>query len=477
MSTPPRVTVVIPTHDCGRFVRDAVESALGQIGTTVEVVVVDDGSTDDTRTVLTPYRNRLRYLHQENAGPASARNRGLRSTRGEYVFFLDADDSLLPDTLAAHAAFLDAHPSVGVAPSGWRTVTESGEHIRDFAPWRDRPRLDVKAWLLSSPALFGAMLFRRAWLERVAGPFDETLQRSEDIDLLLRLGLAGCPMAWFEAMTLNYRQRAASITHDPALTEAYADTVLDKFFAIEGLPGSIRSLEGKARFNRLVWVAWTLRDGRSPAKVAAYLRRALEVSPYDPQTTVLMWSNAFATMSPHELSRDEWQILLGAMQIAAPEHVAPWVRSSAALEWWMRVWGHYVDGDRPAGDRGLIGFRSAPPSELVALARMSLMMTPADEMLNVIAWLWAGACAAGMVPDPERSAVAGLYLTAFGQAALGGQRSVAVRALWHALRASSGPPAIRAWLGFLRNAASYAADTIVTPTRRAQARAGSGAKQ
>jgi hypothetical protein len=348
--------------------------------------------------------------------------------------------------------------------------------IRDFAPWHNRPRLDLKAWLLSSPGLFGAMLFRRTWLEKVAGPFDETLRRSEDIDLLLRLGLAGCPMAWFEAITLNYRQHAASVTRDPALTEAYADTVLDKFFATERLPGSIRSLERNARFNRLVWVAWTLRGSGVPAKVAAYLRRALDVSPYGPETTVLMWSNAFATMSPHELGRDEWQVLLSAMQLAAPNHAAPWARSRAALEWWMRTWGHYVDGDRPAGDRGLAGFRSAPPAELVELARLSLMMTPADVMLDAIAWFWAGACSAGMVPARERSAVAGLYLTAFGQSALGGQRSIAVRALWHALRTSSGPPAIRAWFGFLANAASYAAKAAVASTAVARSGAGSGAK-
>ena len=461
LATPPRVSVVIPAYNCARFVRETVESALGQSGATVEVVVVDDGSTDDTRDLLAPYCDRITYLQQKNAGPSSARNRGLRAVRSDYVFFLDADDALLPGTLAAHVAFLDAHPAVGVAPSGWRTVTEAGKHIRDFTPWYDRPRLDLKAWLLSSPGLFGATLFRRTWLERVAGPFDETLRRSEDIDLLLRLALAGCPMAWFPTITLNYRERAASLTHDPALTEAYAERLLDKFFAIDDLPASIRGLEGTARFNRLMWVTWALRGNRAPAELAVFLRRTLAVSPYPPKMAVLMWSNALATMSPHELTDREWQVLLAAMQIAAPETVAPWAHSSVTLEWWLRVWGHYVAGDRPAGDIGLVGFRETPTSGLVALARMSLMTTPTAAMVDTIASFWAGARAAAMVAASERSAVSGLYLTAFGQAALRGQRPIAARALWQAVRSSSGPPAIRAWLGFLRSAASYASSALV----------------
>ncbi|HEU5321302.1 MAG TPA: glycosyltransferase family A protein, partial [Methylomirabilota bacterium] len=112
----PAVSVVIPTFNCAPFVAEAVESVRAQTWADLEVVVVDDGSTDDTARVLEPYRQSgaIRYLRQDNRGPSAARNAGIRAARGRYVAFLDADDTIPPSSIERRLRFLDAHPDVAV---------------------------------------------------------------------------------------------------------------------------------------------------------------------------------------------------------------------------------------------------------------------------------------------------------------------------------------------------------------------------
>src|SRR5271156_2034659 len=97
----PAVSVIIPTYNYGRFVTEAVDSVLAQSYTDHEVIVVDDGSVDDTPERMQPYAERVRYLRQPNQGPSAARNNGIEAARGEYVAFLDADDLWHPRKLEA----------------------------------------------------------------------------------------------------------------------------------------------------------------------------------------------------------------------------------------------------------------------------------------------------------------------------------------------------------------------------------------
>src|SRR4051812_35041738 len=106
----PTVSVIIPTYNCAALVTVAVDSVLAQTVQASEVIVVDDGSTDDTRERLSSYR--IRYLHQQNQGVAAARNNGLREASGDLIAFLDADDVWYPRKLELQIAAIEANPDI-----------------------------------------------------------------------------------------------------------------------------------------------------------------------------------------------------------------------------------------------------------------------------------------------------------------------------------------------------------------------------
>src|SRR5215831_13288100 len=110
----PLVSAVIPTYNYARYVTGAVESVLAQSFDDLEIVVVDDGSTDETADTLRPFLDRIRYIRQGHRGLAAARNTGIRVARGPYVAFLDSDDLWLPEKVSVQIARLNGDPAVGL---------------------------------------------------------------------------------------------------------------------------------------------------------------------------------------------------------------------------------------------------------------------------------------------------------------------------------------------------------------------------
>jgi glycosyltransferase involved in cell wall biosynthesis len=132
----PLVSVIIPTYNRAELVPAAVRSVLEQSYRNIEVIVVDDGSADDTRKVLEPFRNNLRYLFTKNSGPAHARNTGMKAARGEYIAFLDSDDLYLPYKIELQVSFMETHGEVGMVcteVSGFNNVGFFEEyHLKSF---------------------------------------------------------------------------------------------------------------------------------------------------------------------------------------------------------------------------------------------------------------------------------------------------------------------------------------------------------
>lgn len=123
------VSVIMPVHNGAQFLREAIESALAQDYTPVEIIVVDDGSTDATPQILASFGSRIRHIRQTNSGAAAARNAALQASRGEYLAFLDADDLWLPQKLRVQIDYLGSHPDVDLVASSWKVLSETADAV------------------------------------------------------------------------------------------------------------------------------------------------------------------------------------------------------------------------------------------------------------------------------------------------------------------------------------------------------------
>jgi glycosyltransferase involved in cell wall biosynthesis len=179
------VSVVIPVHNGGRTVARAIESAIAQQYPSVEVVVADDGSTDDTREVVGRYAGAVRVVEQPNRGAAAARNLGFGAARGEFVAFLDADDEFLPGRIERGVAPMAADTSVGA--TFCRLYREYVDGTRDIYgdAYKMCRAFPEHLWPSSHVQTSGAIC-RRTAVERI-GPFDESLQSHDDLDLWIRI--------------------------------------------------------------------------------------------------------------------------------------------------------------------------------------------------------------------------------------------------------------------------------------------------
>lgn len=270
-------SVIIPAYNQGRYLDSAIRSVLEQTRQDFEIVVVDDGSTDDTRAVAQAFGDpRVRYVYQENRGLAGARNTGLRYSLGQYVSFLDSDDRLLPENLELLAGALDRLPTVGFVAGQTVPVDDNGDQVgRTF----DRPLPeDPPQLLLGNPVAVGSMLVRRAWQERV-GFFDETLRSYEDWDMWLRLARAGCPMHYIPQPVFLYRFHSAQMTRVGSQMTKATFAVLDKTFADPDLPESWRALKNQAYSRANLRAAAQAYLAGDFAQGAAYVSQAAALDP------------------------------------------------------------------------------------------------------------------------------------------------------------------------------------------------------
>lgn len=242
----PHVSVVIPCYNQARFVVQAVGCALTQTYADLEVIVVDDGSTDNPHTALAPYQQHIQFIRQENQGLSAARNAGYRAASGEYLLFLDSDDILLPQSVAHHIQALETNQSHALTYAAWQQISEDGSQLLGEV----RPAYEgiaLEKLLLRQFFFFAsAAVIRRTSLEQV-GLFDESLTWGEDADLWLRLAQAGFTFGYIDEPLMKYRIHSNSMTSriHPGQVLGWC-AVLDKFFANPQLPPEIQMLKAEA---------------------------------------------------------------------------------------------------------------------------------------------------------------------------------------------------------------------------------------
>jgi len=270
------VSVVIPVHNGGKTVARAIESALAQAYDAVEVVVADDGSTDDTREVVGRYAGRVRIVEQARRGAAAARNLGFRAALGEYVAFLDADDEFLPGRIEKGVAPMAADAGVGATFCRlYRQYPDGSRDVYGDAYGRCRAFAE-HLWPSSHTQTSGATC-RRAAIERV-GPFDESLQSHDDLDLWIRLGEVSRrveiaePLAVFHDTAGSYSKR-----WDGARSEADYYRVIER--ALERFPERYEPFRDVIMADaHLHWGILHLVRG-DHARARGFLRRSIRTVP------------------------------------------------------------------------------------------------------------------------------------------------------------------------------------------------------
>lgn len=261
-NNPPVVSVVLITYNRADLLPHAIDSVLQQTYCDFELIVIDDGSTDNTAEVVGQYIDpRVIYHPVENGERARARNIGIQLSRGSYISFLDSDDWYLPNKLAAQVAVLENHPEVGMTLGGWRIVKDNGELIDEIRPWETLSSdVTVDDMLFRGTATPNTGLFRRVWFDRVEG-FDNDLIISEDTDMWIRLLLAGCKNVWTEELVAVVLAHSSNSLRNWTAVKNSRMNLLAKSFARKEFVANIRMSKEEvyARFHlALAWQAYSL---------------------------------------------------------------------------------------------------------------------------------------------------------------------------------------------------------------------------
>ena len=237
------VSVIITSYNYAHFLEMSIESALNQKDAEIEVVVIDDGSNDDTNKIIDKYKRKVISHRQENKGLSSARNMGIKISKGDYLIFLDADDYLFPDTISCQLDTLKKHYDYSISVSKsqiFRRTTIRNDPVLDeeWRLFRDDLEVHLLHFNIAPPHAF---LLDREVVEKVGG-FDITLFACEDHDLWLRAAIAGYKIIVNQRAQVAYRRHPNSMSqnylkqnlHDAILHERSVSAFMFRKFLTHG---------------------------------------------------------------------------------------------------------------------------------------------------------------------------------------------------------------------------------------------------
>ncbi|MHC4070781.1 MAG: glycosyltransferase family 2 protein [Planctomycetota bacterium] len=238
----PLVSIVIPAYNLSRYLAEAIQSVLNQDYHNIELIVLDDGSTDDTQRVLEKYNGQFYWESQQNMGQANTLNKGWRMSKGEILSYLSADDVLLPNAVSSSVNCFLNDPDAVLTYCDFNLIDPDSSIIRRVRT----PKFDYREMLakMICPPGPGAF-FRRAAFES-AGPWDSSIKQLIDYEYWLRLGLQGCFLRIPEVLA-GYRVHEASQTfaaHGMRAEEPVL--IIKRFFETHSLPHDLIDLKNQA---------------------------------------------------------------------------------------------------------------------------------------------------------------------------------------------------------------------------------------
>ena len=217
METTPLVSVIIPVFNGERYLADTLRSVLSQTYRPVEIIVVDDGSTDGTAAIATAFKE-VRYVPQKNQGHGMAKNNGFAAATADIIAFLDADDLWTPDKLGVQVGYMMKNPEIGYTIARMRVFLDPGI---EWPAWLNKPHY------MSDPPGYvpGTLVARRSVFERI-GLFNTAYRHGNDSDWFFRAKDAGIPMAIMPEILLHKRIHSSNLSHEvPLMTTELLRTV------------------------------------------------------------------------------------------------------------------------------------------------------------------------------------------------------------------------------------------------------------
>jgi glycosyltransferase involved in cell wall biosynthesis len=194
------ISVIIPVYNCEKYIKYAIESVFKQNYSNIEIIVINDGSTDHTLAVIQQFKDRIRIITQENRGQAVARNTGIKQAKGSIIGFLDSDD-LWPDNhIECMLPYLTEDSCFDTVRGQIKLVKTIENEIIEISE------------IVSIPALTGALLFKASVFEKI-GLFDETMREGEDTDWFVRFNSSSCKEKKITETTLFYRRHDNNMTN------------------------------------------------------------------------------------------------------------------------------------------------------------------------------------------------------------------------------------------------------------------------
>lgn len=240
----PKVSVVVPAYNSENYIAEAIQSILDQNYPNTEILVINDGSTDNTMQVLQAFDGQVKVIEQVNSGSAVARSNGMQHSTGDYIAFLDSDDIWLPNKLESQVNFLESHAEFGMVFSNWSCWTPDDQgvfHRRNFSQDKKEDARPMSGWLFGQLiddciVWTSTVLMRREVFENI-GQFDSTLRRGQDYDYWLRASTK-YKIHKLDDIHAVYRIHDASVTRTPKPVN-YEYIVISKAMKLlkAGVPG------------------------------------------------------------------------------------------------------------------------------------------------------------------------------------------------------------------------------------------------
>ncbi|MCO5388067.1 glycosyltransferase [Desulfosporosinus sp.] len=211
---PPKVSVVIPTYNHARYLPYALDSVINQSYANLEVIVIDDGSTDGTSEVVKPYRSKINYIYKANGGTPSALNLGLSVATGKYICWLSADDALIEDKVSKQVGLMESDQGLGFSYTSFVVIDANGTKQYDVnsAYYPDKQEMVTK--LREGCFINGSSVMMNSSALKIVGNFDENLPQAHDYDLWFRF-LRHYSCGFQAEPLLAYRWHGENMSQNP----------------------------------------------------------------------------------------------------------------------------------------------------------------------------------------------------------------------------------------------------------------------